>query len=92
MIKKQKLKSGGTKVTFVLPLEDAPQATSVAGDFNGWNPLTHPLKKRSNGTRSVSVELAEGQSLQFRYLADGGHWFNDPDVEADDSGNCAINC
>lgn len=70
------------KVTFVLPVADADLPTSVVGDFNGWDPLAHPLKKRSNGTRSATVEVPAGASYHFKYLADNGSWFCDP--EADD--------
>lgn len=73
------LKRSDPKVTFVLPDEHGP--VSVVGDFNGWDPLAHPLKKRSNGTRSVAVELGEG-SFAFRYLAEDGMFFDDPDADA----------
>jgi 1,4-alpha-glucan branching enzyme len=72
-------KSGrGVKVTFALPLSETPEPVSVLGDFNDWSPLAHPLRKRSNGTRSVSVELPKGRRYAFKYLADGGTWFHDP--------------
>jgi 1,4-alpha-glucan branching enzyme len=77
-------KSGdGVKVTFSLPLTEAPEPVSVLGDFNQWSPLTHPLKKRSNGTRSVTIELPKGERYAFKYLADGGTWFSDPSVDHD---------
>ncbi len=87
MIKRQATSNGKVKVTFSLPLDMAPSATSVTGDFNDWNPLATPMKKRSNGTRSASIELEAGSATCFKYLADGGSWFNDPDVEVDGEGN-----
>jgi len=87
MIKRQKSSDGVIKVTFSLPLEQAPEATSVAGDFNNWDPLANPMKKRSNGTRSASVEIPEGEVVNFRYLANGGQWFNDDEADFGDSGN-----
>ena len=69
------------KVTFALPLSEADQPVSVLGDFNGWDPTAHPLKKRSNGTRSATIEVAPGQALRFKYLAADGTWFCDPDTE-----------
>jgi 1,4-alpha-glucan branching enzyme len=66
------------KVTFALPISDADRPTSVVGDFNDWDPLAHPLKKRSNGTRSVTVEVPCGATYHFKYLADDGSWFCDP--------------
>lgn len=80
MIKRTSTRSGSAKVTFVLPIQSAP-AVSVVGDFNGWDPAAHPLRKRSNGTRSVSVELPPGQAYRFRYLAEGGRFFDDPDAD-----------
>jgi 1,4-alpha-glucan branching enzyme len=69
------------KVTFALPVDELDQAVSVVGDFNDWDPYAHPLKKRSNGTRSVSVELAPGRAFRFKYLAEDGSWLVDPEAE-----------
>jgi 1,4-alpha-glucan branching enzyme len=72
-------KSGdGVKVTFSLPLSETPEPVSVLGDFNDWDPMAHPLRKRSNGTRSATVELPKGERYTFKYLADGGTWFHEP--------------
>lgn len=76
MIKKR-CSGGRTVVTFAVPDPDAP--VSVVADFNGWDPYAHPLKKRSNGTRSVAVELPAGAKARFRYLAADGTFFDDPD-------------
>ena len=72
------LKRHGSKITFVLPTETGP--VSVVGDFNGWDPAVHPLRKRSNGTRSVTVDVGPGRH-RFRYLAEGGAFFDDPDAD-----------
>ena len=78
MIKTAKPARNGTvRVTFALP-HDAPSgAVSVVGDFNGWDPFAHPLRRRANGTRSASVTVKKGRTLHFRYLAEGGIWFDD---------------
>jgi 1,4-alpha-glucan branching enzyme len=76
MIKVQR-SADATKVTFAVPDDGTP--VSVVGDFNDWDPWTHPLKKRSNGTRSVVVAFSEGSLVRFRYLADGGTFFDDAD-------------
>jgi len=73
------LKRNGSKITFVLPIATGP--VSVVGDFNGWDPAVHPLKKRSNGTRSVTVVMAPGRH-SFRYLGEGGAFFDDGDADA----------
>ncbi len=73
------MKRKGTKLTFVLPIDAGP--VSVVGDFNGWDPFAHPLKKRSNGTLSISVEVDHG-SHSFRYLGADGGFFDEPDADA----------
>lgn len=72
--------SDAVKVTFTLSSDQIDQPVSVLGDFNGWDPLAHPLKKRSNGTRSAIVEVPAGQMVRFKYLAASGEWFCDPDA------------
>ena len=81
MIRLQPTKGGtDVKVTFVVD-ETAPAGPiSVVGTFNDWNPYAHPLRKRSNGTRSVAVTVPAGEDVHFRYLAADGHWFDDPDA------------
>ena len=69
------------KVTFALPMSEVDQPVSVLGDFNGWDRTAHPLKKRSNGTRSATIQVASGQVLRFKYLAADGTWFCDPDAD-----------
>ena len=66
------------KVTFALA--DAEQHVSVVGDFNEWDPLANPLEQDSSGRRSVTAELPVGASYHFKYLAEDGAWFCDPDV------------
>ena len=80
MIKRQPIRGNGhVKVTFAVPADVGP--VSVVGDFNGWDPLVHPLKKRRNGTRSVVVELPQDEEVRFRYLADGGVGMDDPEAD-----------
>jgi 1,4-alpha-glucan branching enzyme len=65
------------RVTFVLPADGPAGAVSVVGEFNDWNPFAHPLRKRGNGTRSAVVSVPAGGKYRFRYLAEGGLWFDD---------------
>ena len=65
------------KVNFVLPKDAVAGKVSVVGDFNGWDPLAHPLRPRRNGTRSAVVTLPAGRRFAFRYLAEGGRWHDD---------------
>jgi 1,4-alpha-glucan branching enzyme len=77
-------KNETVKLTFVLPVEDPAGRVSVVGDFNDWRPGEHELRKRSNGTRSASVEVPAGTTVCFRYLGPDGHWFDDPDAHRND--------
>ncbi|MFF0204474.1 isoamylase early set domain-containing protein [Streptomyces sp. NPDC005017] len=89
MLERKKVK-GRTQVTFVLP-DDSPMGpVSVVGDFNHWNPAAHPLQTRGDGTRAAKVVLPVGGSHAFRYLADGGHWFDDDQADGHDGGNSRV--
>jgi 1,4-alpha-glucan branching enzyme len=78
MIKTAKASEGSdVRVTFILPADEPAGAVSVVGDFNDWNPFAHPLRRRANGTRSAAVTIPAGSSSHFRYLAEGGLWFDD---------------
>ncbi len=68
------------KIKLVLPddIHDGP--ISAVGTFNDWTPGRHKLVRRSNGTRSVTVTVAAGEEVRFRYLGSGGRWFDDPDA------------
>ncbi len=81
MIKQAPVKgSNQIKVSFVLPSDRIAGKVSVVGDFNGWDPASHPLRKRANGTRSVSVSLPAGGRYAFRYVSADGTWHDDDAV------------
>ena len=83
MIKTSKSGRDGTvRITFALPADVPGGAVSVVGNFNDWNPYTHPLRKRANQTRSAAVTVKAGSTLHFRYLGEGGVWFDDETVDA----------
>jgi 1,4-alpha-glucan branching enzyme len=75
-------RDGTVRVTFALPIDDPGGAVSVVGNFNDWNPHTHPLRKRANQTRSAAVTVRAGSTLHFRYLGEDGNWFDDESVTA----------
>lgn len=80
MIKKSNTRNGTIKVTFTLPLDEPPGPVSVVGTFNDWQPGTHELVQRKNGTRSVSLNLPRG-THRFRYLASAGIWRDDEEAD-----------
>jgi len=51
---------------------DAPQAQSVTlvGDFNNWNPYSHPLKQQPDGAWLLRPELKHGHH-RYAFLVDG---------------------
>ena len=82
MIKQTPVKgSSKVKVNFVLPKDWVAGKVSVVGDFNGWDPYVHPLRPRSNGTKSVTVTLPVSQRFAFRYLDEQGQWLDDDAVD-----------
>jgi 1,4-alpha-glucan branching enzyme len=83
-------RDGTVRVTFALPVDDSGGAVSVVGNFNDWNPHTHPLHKRANHTRSAAVTVRAGSTLHFRYLGEGGVWFDDETVDAQHGTNAVI--
>ena len=50
----------------------APQAKEVTimGDFNGWDPKTHPMQKYPDGAWRVDVLLTHGHH-QYLLIVDG---------------------
>jgi len=75
-------RDGTVRVTFALPADEPDGPVSVVGNFNDWNPFANPLRLRANRTRSAAVTVPVGSTLHFRYLAEGGVWFDDETVSA----------
>jgi 1,4-alpha-glucan branching enzyme len=46
------------------------KAVSLVGDFNGWNPLAHPMKQMPDRSWLVMVELKHGHH-RYAFLVDG---------------------
>ena len=83
-------RDGSVRVTFALSADEPDGAVSVVGNFNDWNPFAHPLRRRANRTRSAAVTVPAGSTLHFRYLAEGGLWFDDHTVSAQEGKGAAI--
>jgi hypothetical protein len=91
VIKTSKLGRDGTvRITFALPADEPSGPVSVVGSFNDWNPHTHPLRRRANQTRSAAVTVRVGSTLHFRYLGEGGVWFDDETVPIEHGRDAAI--
>lgn len=89
---RRETRAGRTTITFVLPQDHPTGRVSVVGDFNDWTPGVHTLVKRSNGTRSAKVPVTPGAAYRFRYLAEGGVWFDDPDHSEVDAHGGVLHC
>jgi len=50
----------------------APKAQTVAliGDFNGWDPASHPMQRRIDGWWFLQIPLVHGHH-QYLFLVDG---------------------
>jgi 1,4-alpha-glucan branching enzyme len=51
---------------------DAPHAhaVSLVGDFNGWNPVAHPMKQMPDRAWLLTVELKHGHH-RYAFVVDG---------------------
>jgi len=82
-MKKAYAKTGRVcRVTFAVQPEEHVQSIAVCGEFNGWNPMAHHMKRQKDGRFTVTLSLPVGQSYRFRYLLDGACWANDPTADA----------
>ncbi len=80
MIKKQySKKSPVCKLSFSLSTEQvgANADVRVLGQFNDWNWDNGLVLKSKKESYQGSIELAAGNSYEFRYMVNGHQWFND---------------
>ncbi|WP_440098264.1 isoamylase early set domain-containing protein [Streptosporangium sp. H16] len=92
MIKRGKpTKNGQVKLTFSITESPTVGGVSLVGDFNDWDPYAHPMQRRDDGTYQVSLMVPARQPIRFRYLADGGVWFDDADADHHDEHGGRIN-
>lgn len=69
------------KVTFSISNNPQIEQASVLGDFNDWNQDAGEMKKKKDGTFSLTISLKPGKEYHFRYLLNGVEWTNDADVD-----------
>lgn len=65
------------RVTFSLPAEVGAETAALCGEFNNWDLEKHPLKRRKDGSFSITISLRSGSAYRFRYWVDGSRWEND---------------
>ena len=89
MLKKSRAASA-TRLTFALPTTAVDGPVSVVGTFNDWTPGAHVLRRRSNGTSSVTVTVPPGTVVRFRYLGEHGRWFDDDTADEVTPEGCLV--
>jgi 1,4-alpha-glucan branching enzyme len=78
MMKKAYTETGRScRVTFELPGQVSAETVALCGEFNEWDPTQHPMKRRKDGSFSLTISLKPGNEYRFRYLLDGERWEND---------------
>ncbi|MEP7343448.1 MAG: S8 family serine peptidase [Acidobacteriota bacterium] len=58
--------------------DDSATSVSVAGDFNGWNPQATFFAKHDSGMWRAEVEMPMAGSYQYKLVANGWQWLDDP--------------
>ena len=78
------------KVKFHISAAEAGEAQNISlcGDFNQWDPASHPMRRQKSGDFSLELELPTGTTQRFRYFTDTLLWLND--AEADGYEHCAF--
>lgn len=55
---------------------DKAKSVAILGDFNNWNPYSHPMKKNLAGLWEIVLDIPPGQYV-YRFVVDG-NYRNDP--------------
>jgi 1,4-alpha-glucan branching enzyme len=71
------------RVTFSLPGSTWAGRVQLVGDFNDWNPTSHPFSRDHDGRWTATVDLQPDRTYEFRYLCDGREWMNDSQADGD---------
>jgi 1,4-alpha-glucan branching enzyme len=83
MPKKEYTKTGRScRVTFELPAEVNAQTACLCGEFNDWDPTSHPMKRRKDGSFNLTISLKPGKEYRYRFLLDNERWENDWSAES----------
>lgn len=73
---------GRVQVTFTMPAMEGCECLYLAGDFNAWNEVAHPMQQGADGDWLLTLELEPGRAYQYRYRTVDGVWHNDPEADA----------
>ena len=65
------------RVTFSLPAGVNAQNACLCADLHDWNQTSHPMKRRTDGSFTLTISLKPGRQYRYRFLLDGERWEND---------------
>ncbi len=65
------------RVTFQLPSEVNAGKAYLCGDFNHWSQDSHPMKRRKDGSFTLTISLKPGRQYRYKFFLDGERWEND---------------
>lgn len=83
MLEKKYLKSKDKmKITFTFPASLEAETVNLVGAFNDWSETDLPMKRRKDGSFTLSIELPQGRDYEFRYLVNGSEWHNEWEADA----------
>jgi 1,4-alpha-glucan branching enzyme len=68
------------RVTFTLPDSLWADTICLVGDFDDWNPSSHPLDHRRDGAWTLTLDLPVGRTFECYYLRDG-QWMSDSQAD-----------
>jgi 1,4-alpha-glucan branching enzyme len=73
IIKRQKnpIHIAGSRYIFYL-VEPNARSVYLIGDFNNWNPYSHPMKRNDRGWWEIEIDLPHGD-YSYRFIVDGKH-------------------
>ncbi len=71
-------KNGRVRVTFFMPSIDGCERLYLVGWFSEWDESVYPMELNSGGGWSVTLELEEGCTYEYRFRTLDGRWVNDP--------------
>lgn len=79
IVKFNKRMPGGIKMVTFSIKQPAAKVIMLAGDFNGWDQKSTPLKKGNNGLFSLTMPLKPGR-YNYKFIIDG-NWTADPNAK-----------
>lgn len=90
LLRSRAAEAGHRTLTFALRADHPAGRVSVVGNFNDWTPGAHLLVPDQDGWMAASVTLPDNYIAVFRYLGEGGWWFDEPDADFVDGGASVV--